>query len=1478
MELSVRLAATEAREDNRYVQFAQQHWLESSKPVTRIQPQTLKTELWDPLEKEDFSTSSLILLENLQTLEKFLWPSFNQDASNIHVLLLTLLTNAKRQQDLPSWSHFTDRPAEFSNLFRRILSLLLDTSLSVVVRTNVLVAITGAFQSLDNGLLRKECAPLVSISTWQHLHSEQSRKEILEDRAQFKKAWRVAQKKYDGSDESDKARLRFERSWLHALLLDFLDILHDTGRHGPSYLTYCERIMEFLADLQSQFPTRRYVNTLLQDLNILVAIRSCPLYSRGDAGLFRDFWALLRHFTYFPIDDHSGKQRTQQEYLDLHHTRIVRLQRTALKQFKEQLNLLALSSYGLLGQRQELFSHLDGMQTEDISLLCQHLGLRTQYPESISLKADRAFMIEILIFHHEFRPPFQNVMKSMAILPTERILYEESFIRNGSYDGTQPLALPKINLQYLTTADFLWRSFILMRCESFYEIKNDLEDTVKRLKPPANTAGTNDRPRGSRMALQISKPAVVEVVAPKVGETVPSEVKAEINLDMSKVNQHVGREWETLRADDVVFLVAVDQQKSTQKLLNGHTSSSDLTDAPFRMLRTAEVISVLDDNGRPLRLSEQSNDDYRHRAARQRRLLVKLDAVAYQQDIANTRKDKADVYESINFIIRRRNRENNFKPILDSIRQSALSDVPLPSWIQDVFLGMGNPSGATYKHLSNSLKSIDFRDTFLDWKHLRDSLPDAKVIAQNDGEDDLKPPFVLTTTMAAKESKQQGQSKRRRQNDTSATQLKKAKATKEPAADDAAEIPQSKQSGKKRRRDEMDDDDAAEAVEVSTYKPLNMGPYPTDSAKPNTVRFTPAQVDAITSGTQPGLTVVVGPPGTGKTDVATQIINNIYHNFPDERILLVAHSNQALNQLFAKIVALDIDDRHLLRLGHGESELQLDAEADYGKYGRVEHFLENGKRLLAEVARLAASMDAPGAHGESCESAEYFNISYIKPTWKRYWSRVEGSGASTEEIVHDFPFHAYFSTAPQPLFPEDASKDTITEIASGCYRHIEKIFVELAEIRPFEILRNDRTKANYLLVKEARIIAMTTTFASMRRQEIVNLGFHYDNVVMEEAAQVKEIETFMPLALQKSKGDDVPLKRVVLCGDHLQNSPIVQNRAFQQYANLEQSLFLRLIRLGVPTVMLDKQGRARPSLADLYRWRYNNLGDLPIVKTAPEFVSANSGFRFEYQFVDVPDYKGKGEVQPTPHFIQNLGEAEYAVALFMYMRLLGYPPSKISILTPYAGQRALIRDVLGHRCANNRLFGLPRIVTTVDKYQGEQNDYIIMSLVRTSRVGYLRDLRRLTVALSRARLGLYILGRRSIFESTPDIQSAFSRLFARPEKLQLVLNEMFSPDPQQVGRGVDDEIEGSRVAVMEGVEHLGQYVFEMTKAKVEALKTGTEAPPPVEEKGVGLDRVEEGEEEPPGAEEEEEVEEDDEDEHGKRVNGGVEEAEEETAA
>lgn len=64
------------------------------------------------------------------------------------------------------------------------------------------------------------------------------------------------------------------------------------------------------------------------------------------------------------------------------------------------------------------------------------------------------------------------------------------------------------------------------------------------------------------------------------------------------------------------------------------------------------------------------------------------------------------------------------------------------------------------------------------------------------------------------------------------------------------------------------------------------------------------KVEAIRSGMNHGLTMVVGPPGTGKTDVTVQTIANLYHNYPNQHTLIVTHSNQALNQIFEKIMEL----------------------------------------------------------------------------------------------------------------------------------------------------------------------------------------------------------------------------------------------------------------------------------------------------------------------------------------------------------------------------------------------------------------------------------------------------------------------------------------------------------------------------------------------------------------------------------------------
>lgn len=1339
-------------------------------------------------------TSALLIATN--TRSSYLWPGYSEESSNFHVLLIVLIVNVKRRERLETWDIFSDRPAEFSDLFRRVLSMSLDNSLSWTIRTHILLFVIHAFQSLDCGIVRKECAPLVSISVWHNLSTDKKRDQLLDTQPHLRKAWKASAKRYDAADDATKSRLRFERSWLYTLVLDFLNLLYMDNVKDEQML-YCERFVEFLADLQSQLPTRRYINTLLQDLHVLPALTLSPLFNDEDSELLRDLYSMLAHYTHFTVDDQTGVQHGRTEAYDQHCARLAKLQRTALRHFKDKLTVLALSNYASIDKRDELAALLEPLTSEELKQLVDLLDLRTSYPETSKLVVDRKFLEEVLLSTFEKRDTFQETAHSLSVLPDEEALFDNSLMRTDHYDGSRPLALPKLNLQYLSVGDFLWRSLVLYRCESFYGIRRDIEDVIRRLQPSSRKPGETTFSGFSKMALTITKPSILEVIPPLVGDDKPSTVRAEVAIDVRKCSDGIRREWDSLRPGDVVFLLAVDASRGKGASNGGHVQN-EAQQMGLVAVRSAEVIQIVDQKGSGIKDAKAYYEGRNQSSTR--RIQLKLDARRYKEDTENSASGKPSVYDGINVIVRRSGRENNFKPVLESIRNLALSDIPLASWLHEVFLGYGDPAGATYKRLPNRVKKVDYRDTFLDWQHLIESLPGKIIEPSDDVSGSFGPPYVLENV--------------------------------EPEVKEVASKP-----SKKRRRDaEPALVSEVETVRVSTYKPPNNGPYPVDAPKVNKVRFTPAQVEAIISGSQPGLTVIVGPPGTGKTDVATQIINNIYHNFPKQKTLLIAHSNQALNQLFAKIVALDIDERHLLRLGHGEEELET--EANFSKHGRVESFLENRDKYLLEVNRLAAAMGAPGAHGNSAETAGYFNSVYVEPAWAKFQEIAKSETATPEDIYRSFPFHYYFADAPQPLFPLDADRETVLDIATGCYRHISKIFSELADIMPFEILRRDRDKANYLLTNEARIIAMTSTHAAMRRGEIASLGFHYDNVVMEEAAQITEIENFIPLAMQKPKDGQMPLQRVVLCGDHFQNSPVIQSLAFRQYANLEQSLFSRLIRLGVPAITLDQQGRARPSIASLYQWRYPKLGNLPHVESQSEFLTANAGFKYDYQFINVPDYKGKGESEPTPHFIQNLGEAEYAVAIYQYMRLLGYPASKISILATYAGQRALIKDVLAHRCAKNPVFGLPRVVTTVDKYQGEQNDCtsphlphnhsfspfrtvtnqipdIILSLTRTSRVGYLRDIRRLTVALSRARLGLYILGRREVFESCYELREAFELLLSRPDKLALVTGELW-PSTRVLSEEEGKEIAGE--TVMEGVEHLGQYVYEMTNTRIKQLR------------------------------------------------------------
>jgi intron-binding protein aquarius len=1352
-----------------------------------------------------------------------------------------------------------------------MLNLWKSGTLGLREKGHVLQFLINCFQSLEQDFVRESCLKLTGLQSWFHLNVLH-RDKLLSLNKKLPAFWKKVQKRY-AEPKTDAAK--HERNFMAELLDEFLAAFAEFGDQehlGAEELCFLERAIELMIDLIDQLPTRRFFRPLLVDKHFVVRCRRSKLAKLSEARLINQLLGILHYYENFEIDDTTGKPLTRREVTDLHYDKLVLMQKVCFQEFpdSEQLKKLALANVSSLDLRDSMLQHLSPLPLEVLKVLCakvcyldvskdqtlaamEKAALEAQEAAEKALEAEkenaqpkkkrkkkvkteeeqrlRELLVEILVNRLERPSMRQDDIEKMPLYPTEELVWDPNLVPEEHYSGDYSLALPKLNLQFLTIHDYLLRNFNLFRLESTYEVRGDLQDAIPRMKPQLGHDGATQFVGRARMGLPLTGLEVMDVKRPKVGDTVPAEVRAEVRWCLTGLLPHLRAEWDQLREHDAIFLLCIE---APTEPYTGKVGDLSVSEFPEKFgvvtLRGAEVTELCDEEGNVV--SDPNPAERKTPVGDNRVARVLLDPAQYHTDLESVGEGKREVYTSLNLVMRRKPKENNFKAILQTIRSLMNSeDTVVPDWLHDLFLGYGDPGAAQYWKLPTMLNEVDFRDTFIDQDHILESFPNAEDI---DIPEDLQRPFRLKF---------------------------------DKAGDGGA--------GKK----------PLERVVASAYTLPNRGPYPECKPRENTVRFTPVQVEAIRSGVNPGLTMVVGPPGTGKTDTAVQVVNLLFHNFPDQKIVLVAHSNQALNDLFEKIVALDIPERYLLRMGRGIEE--LDAKQDFSKWGRVNHMLQRRLELLTKVERLADTFGLQGMDAAyTCENASHFFLHHVQYRWEEFQKKLgiagrdganihkvlarkrgpggssavapagkrqktapaegeaaaageeeatqEGGGASEEPppaerretqeelsvqiaeaqellkagtrtaVALLFPFTDFFSDAPQPLFPSE-SYDADLELARGCYRYFENLFGEIEECRAFELLRNSHDRGNYLITTHARIIAMTCTHAALTRSNLVKLAFKYDNLLMEESAQILEVETFIPMLLQNAERGVSRLKRVMFIGDHHQLPPVVKNRAFQKYGHLDQSLYARFVRLRTPTIDLNLQGRARAEIADLYAWRYKDLGNLSNVLTNQRYRCANAGLTYAYQFIDVEDFEGKGESTPTPHFYQNLGEAEYCVALFMYMRLLGYPASKISILSTYNGQKALVRDVIKQRCAWNPLFGEPDKITTVDRFQGQQNDYIIVSLVRTQHVGHLRDVRRLIVTMSRARYGLYVFGRFSIFENCFELTPVFSRFAKRPRQLSLELEE--GPETQRQADAPGNP------TLAENLEHAWALLQERMKAQ-----------------------------------------------------------------
>jgi predicted DNA helicase len=378
---------------------------------------------------------------------------------------------------------------------------------------------------------------------------------------------------------------------------------------------------------------------------------------------------------------------------------------------------------------------------------------------------------------------------------------------------------------------------------------------------------------------------------------------------------------------------------------------------------------------------------------------------------------------------------------------------------------------------------------------------------------------------------------------------------------------------------------------------------------------------------------------------------------------------------------------------------------------------------------------------------------------------------------------------------EDVTLDALID-ASGSRAAARKLFAQAADLRRRVDKRRDRGNLDWHegramqneargLVREARDILSAERASVLARAQVICAtavgadtsalaGRTFDLVVLDEASQAPDPLALIPIA---------KAKRLVLAGDPQQLPPTVVDMEAAR-AGLASTLFERLVRRDEVggadsakqpqiTAMLLVQYRMHEQLmrfpsesmydgkliaADAVRAR--SLADYPNVKDddarpQPFCLLDASGKGWDEEREGQP---GSDDAATTGPSTRNPGQAQRTVAEARRLLSRGVPPNEIAVITPYLAQardlRAALRDAIAK--------GLE--VGTVDGFQGREKDCVIVDLVRSNsegQVGFLADIRRMNVAITRARRFLLVLGDSGTLASHPYYKALLDSAEAR---------------------------------------------------------------------------------------------------------------------
>lgn len=277
------------------------------------------------------------------------------------------------------------------------------------------------------------------------------------------------------------------------------------------------------------------------------------------------------------------------------------------------------------------------------------------------------------------------------------------------------------------------------------------------------------------------------------------------------------------------------------------------------------------------------------------------------------------------------------------------------------------------------------------------------------------------------------------------------------------------------------------------------------------------------------------------------------------------------------------------------------------------------------------------------------------------------------------------------------------------------------------------------LLEAADVICCTCVGAGDPRLSRIK----FNSILIDESMQSTEPECMVPVVLGA--------KQLILVGDHCQLGPVVMCKKAAK-AGLSQSLFERLVVLGIRPFRLEVQYRMHPELSQ-FPSNFFYEGSLQNGVRADE---RKLKIDFPWPQPDRPMFflvtQGQEEIAGSGTSYLNRTEAanvEKITTRFLKCRV---DPDQIGIITPYEGQRAYLVQYMQYQGSLHSQLYQQIEIASVDAFQGREKDIIIMSCVRSNEhqgIGFLNDPRRLNVALTRAKYGIIIVGNPKVLSKQP---------------------------------------------------------------------------------------------------------------------------------